>query len=200
MSYQIKNKPIATAIYNAFQAEPFYLAIARARENQVESEKEVLIKYFDFAIEEAKQYGLFYTLDKQAVGASIWLKPNSPQLNKQQNEAKKSFLKNQFGEKSLAIYQEMAALMNEKEANLVGDDWWYLSILAVAKNQQGKGLGKALMQPILAQTDALGVTTYLETFTEGNLHFYGKLGYEVAVEYFEPLLEKTCWILVRKVK
>ena len=40
MPYQFQNKPTAKALYDAFQTEPFYLAIAQARANKQESEKE----------------------------------------------------------------------------------------------------------------------------------------------------------------
>lgn len=199
MEYQFYNKPVAEAIYDAFQAEPFYLAIANARTNQAESVREVLIKYFDFSIKEAQQHGVFQTIDNQAFGASIWHKPTSEEQYEQQVAAKKSFLRKHLGEASLAIYKKMESFMETKEEAFIEDHYWYLSILAVAKKHQGKGYGRQLLAPVLAEADRLGIPTFLETFTEENLIFYGKLGYEVATEYLEPHLNKVCWVLIRPV-
>lgn len=198
MAYHFTNKQIAESLYDAFQAEPFYLAIAQARDNQQESEKEALLKYFDFSIREAKKYGVFYTLDNAAIGASIWHKPQTDEGYHQQEMEKKVFLKDHFGEKSVAVYKEITNVMETMEETIIEDHYWYLSILAVAKAFQGQGFGRQLLTPILAEADKLGVPTFLETFTEVNLVFYGKLGYKVVAEYVEPTLEKTCWILVRQ--
>lgn len=198
MIYQFKHKETAIALYDAFQNEPFYLAIAKARTNQTESEKEALLKYFDFAIQEAKQYGVYHSIDNQTIGASLWHKPQTDDRYEQQVKAKKAFLKNHFGEESLAIYKKMERSMESMEEKVIEDHYWYLSILAVAKEYQGQGFGRALLTPVLAEADKLGIPTFLETFTEVNLLFYGKLGYVVAIEYIEPTLAKTCWVLVRQ--
>lgn len=198
MTYHFQNKSTAEALYDAFQAEPFYLAIANARTNKKESTKEALLKYFDFSIQEAKKYGVYYTTANEAAGASLWLKPQTDEGWEAQANAKKAFLKNHFGKESLAVYKAIVHSMETMEETVIEDHWWYLSILAVAKNQQRKGLGKQLLAPVLAEADKIGAPTFLETFTEGNLIFYGKLGYEVALEYLEPTLNKTCWVLMRQ--
>lgn len=198
MHYNFTNKTIAEALYDAFQAEPFYLAIAHARTNKKESVKDALIKYFDFCIQEAKQYGIFQTMDEPSIGASLWLNPPTEELWEKQAAGKKAFLKKHLGAESLAIYKKMAHSMEQMEETVIEDHYWYLSILAVAKAHQGKGYGRKLLAPVLAEADKLGVPTFLETFTERNLIFYGKLGYEVALEYVEPTLDKTCWVLIRQ--
>jgi len=197
MNYHFANKSIAAALYDAFQAEPFYLAIAQARDNQQESEKDALLKYFDFSIQEAKKYGICYTKENQTIGASLWHKPQTDKDWEQQSKEKKAFLKNHFGSESLAVYKKIASGMETMEETVIEDHYWYLSILAVAKEFQGQGFGRQLLTPVLAEADKLGIPTFLETFTEVNLIFYGKLGFEVALECTEPVLGKTCWILVR---
>lgn len=198
MTYQFTNKKTAEALYNAFQAEPFYLAIAKARSNQQESEREALTKYFDFSIQEAKKYGNYSTLDNPLVGASLWHQPQTDEGYDQQETEKKTFLNNHFGAESLAVYKKIASGMETMEETVIEDHYWYLSILAVAKTYQGQGFGRLLLAPVLAEADRLNTPTFLETFTEVNLIFYGKLGYEVALEYVEPILNKICWVLIRQ--
>ena len=198
MTYHFHNKSTAEALYDAFQAEPFYLAIAQARTNKKESIKEALIKYFDFSIQEAKKHGIYQTTDNPTVGASLWHKSQTEEMWVAQANEKKAFLKNHFGAASLAIYKKIVRSMETMEETVIEDHYWYLSILAVAKKHQGKGVGRQLLAPVLAEADKLGIPTFLETFTEANLIFYGKLGYEVALEYLEPTLNKICWVLVRQ--
>ena len=42
---------------------------------------------------------------------------------------------------------------------------WYLMILGVVPADQGRGIGGALMQPVLEEADREGVPCYLETMT-----------------------------------
>jgi len=198
MDDQFLNRPVAASLYDAFRNEPFYLAIAGSRRDAAKSEKEVLLKYFDFCIREASKYGIFYTLEDPSLGASLWLKPLNARLEKQKASEKEAFIEKYLGNESKIIYKKMAGLMAKMEINIIGKDDWYLSILAIATVHQKKGYGTQLLKPILAEADKQGVNTYLETFTESNLLFYGKLGYQVALEYFEPTLRKTCWIMLRK--
>lgn len=56
---------------------------------------------------------------------------------------------------------------------------WYLDLLGVDPSAQGRGLGKALVAPMLARADQEGVPTVLVTHKEANLDYYRRLGFEV---------------------
>ena len=55
--------------------------------------------------------------------------------------------------------------------------FWYLGLLAVAPEAQGRGVGSALVRAGLARADRDGVGTFLETGTERNVAFYQRLGF-----------------------
>jgi GNAT superfamily N-acetyltransferase len=59
---------------------------------------------------------------------------------------------------------------------------WYLGVLGTAKEHQGKGVGSALLQPILAKCDEEGIPAYLESSKEQNIPFYKRHGFEVTTE------------------
>ncbi|MEM1124351.1 MAG: GNAT family N-acetyltransferase [Bacteroidota bacterium] len=195
-TYQFRNKETATALYDAFRAEPFYLALAEARTNRTETVESVLLKYFDYSIQEAQQYGICQTTDDPKIGAALWHIPKDDTLQNQQTAAKKAFVCTHLGVESWRTYQKIAKSMAQVAKKHINPDFWYLSILAVAKAYQGQGRGRQLVVPVLTKADRANKATYLETFTPENLIFYGKLGYQVAVAFVEPTLRKTGWILV----
>ncbi len=56
---------------------------------------------------------------------------------------------------------------------------WYLATLGTAVEQQGKGVGGALLRPVLEHCDAEGLPCYLESSKERNVPFYRRHGFEV---------------------
>ena len=70
-------------------------------------------------------------------------------------------------------------LLNLIEAMHPHEPHWYLATLGTAVEQQGKGIGGALMRPVLAHCDAEGMPCYLESSKERNVPFYRRHGFEV---------------------
>jgi ribosomal protein S18 acetylase RimI-like enzyme len=75
---------------------------------------------------------------------------------------------------------------------------WYLGVLATEPGRQGRGLGSAVVGPVLAAADRTGQDAWLETMSERNLVLYGRLGFEVAREIALPDGGPTCWLLRRR--
>ena len=59
---------------------------------------------------------------------------------------------------------------------------WYLAILGTDPAAQGRGLGSAMMAPILEECDRDGIGAYLESSKEQNIAFYGRHGFRVTGE------------------
>jgi len=56
---------------------------------------------------------------------------------------------------------------------------FYLSVLGTDPDQQGGGIGSALLVPVLARCDSVGVAAYLESSKESNIGFYVRHGFTV---------------------
>jgi len=63
---------------------------------------------------------------------------------------------------------------------------WYLSLLGTQPSARGRGLGSAVLEPVLERCDADGVGVYLETSKERNIRFYVSHGFNVTGELRLP--------------
>ena len=63
---------------------------------------------------------------------------------------------------------------------------YYLSILGVAPEAQGRGLGSKLLAPMLEHCDTEGVPAYLESSKASNVRFYARHGFRVIEEMRFP--------------
>ena len=75
---------------------------------------------------------------------------------------------------------------------------WYLATLGTAVEQQGRGVGTALLRPVLEHCDAEGIPCYLESSKERNVPFYRRHGFEVVEEVPLPDDGPTLWTMWRE--
>jgi GNAT superfamily N-acetyltransferase len=74
---------------------------------------------------------------------------------------------------------------------------WYLGFLGTDPDHQGKGLGSAVLGPVLGRCDAEGIPAYLESSKEANVPFYERHGFAVRAERSLPAAGPPGWGLVR---
>ncbi len=74
---------------------------------------------------------------------------------------------------------------------------WFLLIIGVAPQLQGKGHASKLMQPMLDRIDAEGLPCYTETMDEKNVGLYEHLGFRVMEKLAIPDTGLTTWALLR---
>lgn len=74
---------------------------------------------------------------------------------------------------------------------------WYLEGLATDPPRQRRGIGAALMAPVLARCDAEGVGAYLETQQEANVPYYRRHGFDVIDEVDLPARGPHMWLMWR---
>lgn len=75
---------------------------------------------------------------------------------------------------------------------------WYLAVLGTEPAQQGKGVGSALLQPVLERCDREGLPAYLESSKEANLAFYARHGFEVTSTINLPAGGPPVWPMWRE--
>lgn len=72
--------------------------------------------------------------------------------------------------------------------------FWYLGVLATHPDHQGRGLATAVLQPGLADADAVGWDCWLETSKAGNKAFYAGRGFTEVHPVEIPDGPPTWWI------
>ena len=98
-----------------------------------------------------------------------------------------------------AMGRFLAANHVEKlRAQLAPEPHWYLWVIGVEPERQGRGLGSSLVEPMIAQADADGLPCYLETHKERNIAFYEKHGYNVVHSGNVPGGGPAYWCLKRE--
>ncbi|WP_017612512.1 GNAT family N-acetyltransferase [Nocardiopsis salina] len=98
------------------------------------------------------------------------------------------------GDRSDAYASAEAAM----EIHRPSEPVWFLGTVGVRPSAQGRGLGRAVIEPGLAAADAEGVPTFLETSTEANVGVYTALGFEVTAEYDLPDGGPRTWAMLRR--
>ncbi len=63
---------------------------------------------------------------------------------------------------------------------------WYLAILGTDPPHQGKGVGAALLAPVLTRCDAEGTGAYLESSKPDNVPYYERFGFRVSGQIDMP--------------
>jgi len=74
---------------------------------------------------------------------------------------------------------------------------WYLGVLGTRVAHQAKGVGSALLSPVLDQCDESGLPAYLESSKHSNIAFYHRHGFELTGEIQLPLRGPPVWPMWR---
>ena len=186
------------ALYEALRNDPFYLTLERSCREPGRA-RDAMLRYYDLSVKEAERWGRVGRA-KGVMGLSVWSVPLSQEEAQQRAAEKAAGMERAMGRDCAALYQDVSRSMEQSEATLPLEGMWYLSILGVSPTQQGQGFGGALLAPVLAEADALGVASYLTTFTPRNISFYERQGYVQAGTFEEPVVGSAFTVLVRQPK
>jgi ribosomal protein S18 acetylase RimI-like enzyme len=88
-------------------------------------------------------------------------------------------------------------LFLEVERHHPREPHWYLALLATDPTTQGRGIGSALLAPVLERCDGEATFAYTETQNEQNVSWYARAGFDVVREIRLPDTP-TVWCLRRE--
>lgn len=137
--------------------------------------------------------GEVYTTDDVAGGA-VWSAPNSapPGLRAQIRMLPR------FGEAvGWRRMRTILSIFNDLDRKHPKEPHYYLSTLGVEPALQGRGLGTALMAPVLQNCDRDRLPVHLESSKERNVPLYEQNGFRVTEVYQAPAGGPPLWIMQR---
>ena len=120
-----------------------------------------------------------YTTDELA-GAAIWALPNRWHVTTRETLELARLV---LGPRLPILF---AGLQRVDTAHPRRPPHFYLAVLGIDPPHQGRGIGSALMEPVLELCDREGVPAYLESSKQRNVDFYARHGFRVIRELQLP--------------
>ncbi|WP_461523299.1 GNAT family N-acetyltransferase [Rhizobium leguminosarum] len=93
--------------------------------------------------------------------------------------------------------QKMVCSLRDATPTTLGAEDWYLSILGVAPEHQGEGLGRTVLQGGLFAADRMKKRCFLETFNARSVPFYAALGFTAVGEGIDTVTQSRFWVMAR---
>lgn len=89
------------------------------------------------------------------------------------------------------------AHVDRMHSHYAAEPHYYLSLIGIAPEAQGKGRASLLMKPMLAQADAERASVYTETMSPSNVPLYEHYGFVCQEQWDVPGTALRIWALYR---
>ena len=180
---------LAEVSARAFEHDPLTDWLVEDQSNALQAERQMFLAEWRIS----KRYDLIFT-DSDRQGVAVWKPPGaSVTIGNRIRQVWSMIGSIKLSRRTLSKIR----LFIDVERARPMEPHYYLSLLAVAPEMQGKGLGSALMQPILELCDRERIPAYLETETESNVGFYSRKGFIVRQEIITSDGKSKVWTMLR---
>jgi ribosomal protein S18 acetylase RimI-like enzyme len=133
------------------------------------------------------RYGEVFTTEAGPLGAAVWLPPGATAVTEERAASVgMDRLGESIGEEAAARFYSVLGYLDPFHEQDVREPHWYTMVVGVSPEAQGRGLGRALLRPVLERAAAAGQPCYLETAQPANVGFYRALGFRVVRDMLEP--------------
>lgn len=123
--------------------------------------------------------GETYVVGEPATGVCIWNPPDTWKIGIGKQLSMLPAMIRIYGRN----LPRLLAALNSAESDHLTEPHYYLPMLGVEPESQGRGMGSALMYPVLSRCDTEQVPAYLESSTPRNRALYERHGFEVIGEF-----------------
>jgi ribosomal protein S18 acetylase RimI-like enzyme len=127
---------------------------------------------FELFVRAFQPLGETYTAANGA-GAALWAPPGTQAVPEDEADAFAAQIEEIAGPDAPRFF-ELMELMDEHHPHT---PQYYLQLLGVDPDHQGRGIGSALLDAVLTRADREGVPAYLEATNERNAKLYEKHGF-----------------------
>lgn len=172
---------LAVCLTRAFQTDPFLSWLVR----QDHQHTSALSQLFRTCLRSLSLPHNEVLCTDDCLGAALWYPPgNKSRIGFFRQLALLPDMIRVAGIKGLG---RMVAVLGTLEKAHPRDPHYYLQFIGVDPQCQGRGLGSALIRPILSRCDAEGCGAYLENTNANNSDFYREHGFRISSQiHFGP--------------
>lgn len=161
--------PLAEVLARAFYDDPVTAWFYPDAERRMRHAR----RFFAIRLRQLEGHGLLYTTSERS-GASLWAPPGQWRENLRQSLMQLPMLP-----VLLPRIVRCTRAVREIERHHPAAPHYYLSVVGTDPEQQGGGVGSALLAPVLQRCDETQTAAYLESSKESNLSFYARHGFAV---------------------
>jgi ribosomal protein S18 acetylase RimI-like enzyme len=176
-------KPAARMLARAFSNDPFNEYVypdAAEREARLPFAFEALLYY-------GVRYGDTFASSSRLEGVAIWLHSKYAFMSSWRMLLSGAFWPGlRMGIQAGRRMQRFDEFVEKKHRQLAPFPHWYLMMLGVDPDYQGKGHAGRLLRGSLSRIDAGGLPCYLETYGERNIAIYRHFGFKIIDEFTIP--------------
>lgn len=145
------------------------------------------------------RYGKVFTTSPQLEGISVWVHSDNLEASFWRTLISGAMWSGmRMGWEAGQRMQELDNYANEKHRKLVPSKHWYLLLLGVNPQHQGRGYASQLLNGMLKDTDGEGLPCYLEAEGCNNVSMYEHFGFKVIDEYIVPNTKVELTAMLRK--
>jgi len=148
-------------------------------------------RFFGIRLRQLADQDLIFTTEDHT-GAALWTEPGH-----WREDLRQSLMLLPMLPVLLPHIRRSTRAVREIESRHPAAPHYYLSVLGTDPEQQGGGIGSALLTPVLHRCDADGVAAYLESSKESNVAFYVRHGFTVTDRIDLPD-GPTLWLMWRE--
>ena len=154
-------------IYRAFRNDPMLSHFARSP-----GQEDGMLRWFAATgIKYGERWGQVY-VNPEVTGAAVWFGPDRPFQAVAGLWRATLWLPLQAGCGCFLRFSRFAENAEKIHHEVIPGDHYYLLILAVNPDQQGRGWGGEFLRPVLTRADSQGQACYLETTNPKAPEFY----------------------------
>ena len=181
----------------AFQDDPI-IAYAYTDDEDVITRLPYL---YEFMLRYYLRYAQGYATSNQLEGVAVWQRYAKDTLNMSFWQLLISgaiWPAFRMGTKAGKRMQTFFKYAENKHRELVPSPHWYLVVIGVDPQFQGKGYASRLLSSMLSKIDEEGLPCYLETEKEKNVALYQHFSFKVVDEYIVPETTVKLWAMLRE--
>ena len=188
-------KPASEVLARAFIDDPELIRFVTEPSRRVA----LLRSMFRMVVSHAVLKGEVYAVSPRLEGIAVWLPSGAPQVGfwTAVRGGGLTLLFKGGGEFMRKMKQD-EDFARELRRRLAPTPHWYLEVLGVAPEFQGKGYASRLLKPMMARLDVEKLPAYVETSTEEYVAIYQRFGFKLIEEAVLPGSETKMWAMLRQ--